>query len=404
MLDSWRNAGLLLLVVMFAWVNFFLFLGCMQGSSQRSQGVAGRYALTVDVSVPLRLQKRRYAFKSAATPSKAPLRLRSSMSSFCWSFLPAVGRSKARVKYIKHVVRDEGDACFSFSSSAPHRDCTEGHVTSTSSQSSRKKKVLWKFTRLSSVVEKRSSTDLYIKIDVAQDSEGWGLFRDTDGAWRDHSFLATCLRLEELTINSATFLSVYFSKNIKRKHEKGVIGVGFVASSGMRLQPWLERFCSTLSRRRNRTDVASEARPRFSTLSWYVNHVNSGLATVSRRSPFFSHLRRFAVRRDSHLFDLGTRGWEAHTFLCFEEGAKPHRGFPAFMSSQSAAKCCKTKTWRSVWRQITYVFWHVITYCKTSLALHVCHRQVQRRQEKKCACMPCWLFWILVSFGRWKTL
>ena len=29
---------------------------------------------------------------------------------------------------------------------------------------------------------------------------------------------------------------------------------------------------------------------RFSTLSWYVNHVNPGLARVSRRSRFFSHL------------------------------------------------------------------------------------------------------------------
>ena len=37
-------------------------LSNLQGSSQRSQGVAGRYALTVDVPVPLRLQKRRYAF------------------------------------------------------------------------------------------------------------------------------------------------------------------------------------------------------------------------------------------------------------------------------------------------------------------------------------------------------
>ena len=106
----------------------------------------------------------------------------------------------------------------------------------------------------------------------------------------------------------------------------------------------LERFCSTLSWRRNRTNVASEVRPRFSTLSWYVNHVNSGLATVSRRSRFCSHLGRFVVRRDSHLFDSGTRGWEAHTFLCLEEGAKPHPGFSAFTSSQSAAKCCKTKT------------------------------------------------------------
>ena len=95
----------------------------------------------------------------------------------------------------------------------------------------------------------------------------------------------------------------------------------------------LERFCSTLSWRRNRTNVASEARPRFSTLSWYVNHVTSGLATVSRRSRFFSHLGRFVVRRDPHLFDLGTRGWEAHTFLCLEEGAQPHPGYLGFTSS-----------------------------------------------------------------------
>ena len=106
----------------------------------------------------------------------------------------------------------------------------------------------------------------------------------------------------------------------------------------------LARFCTTLSWRRNRTNVASEARPRFSTLSWYVNHVTSGLATVSRRSRFFSHLCRFVVRRDPHLFDLGTRGRKAHTFLCLEEGAKPHRGYLGFTSSQSAAKCCKTKT------------------------------------------------------------
>ena len=49
----------------------------------------------------------------------------------------------------------------------------------------------------------------------------------------------------------------------------------------------IARFCSTLCWRRNRTNVASEARPRFSTLSLYVDHVTSGLTTVSRRSPFF---------------------------------------------------------------------------------------------------------------------
>ena len=129
----------------------------------------------------------------------------------------------------------------------------------------------------------------------------------------------------------------------------------------------LARFCSTLSWRRNRTTVASEARPRFSTLSWYVNHVSSGLATVSRRSRIFSHLGRFAVRRDPHLFGLGTQGWEANTFLCLEEGAKAAPGVFEFHVKPKRSKCCKTKTWRNARRQITYVFWHVITYCKTSL-------------------------------------
>ena len=49
----------------------------------------------------------------------------------------------------------------------------------------------------------------------------------------------------------------------------------------------LARFCSTLSWRRNRTNVASEVRPRVCTLSWYVNHVDSGLTTVPRRSRSF---------------------------------------------------------------------------------------------------------------------
>ena len=49
-------------------------------------------------------------------------------------------------------------------------------------------------------------------------------------------------------------------------------------------------------------------------------------------------LRHFVVRCDSHLFDLGTRGWEAHAFLCLEEGAKPHPGFSAFTSSQKRSK------------------------------------------------------------------
>ena len=43
--------------------------------------------------------------------------------------------------------------------------------------------------------------------------------------------------------------------------------------------------------------------------------------------PIFPHLGRFVLRRDSHLFDLGTRGWEAHSFFCVEEGDEPHPGF-----------------------------------------------------------------------------
>ena len=85
----------------------------------------------------------------------------------------------------------------------------------------------------------------------------------------------------------------------------------------IKLHSVIERFCSTLSWQRNRTNVAFEARPRFSTLSWYVNHVTSGLATVSRRSPFFSHLGRFVVRRDPHLFDLGPRGMGSAHFSLF---------------------------------------------------------------------------------------
>ena len=116
------------------------------------------------------------------------------------------------------------------------------------------------------------------------------------------------------------------------------------------------------------------------------------------------------VRRHSHLFDLGTRGWEAHAFLCLEEGAEPHPGFSAFTSSQSAAKCCKTKSWRSGWRQITYMFWHKITYCKTSLFscfdwldedkkwfFHN-HEQCSARRERKEASKKKWSFEWTQSF------
>ena len=185
-----------------------------QGSSQRSQGVAGRYALTVDVSVPLRLQKRRYAFEN-------------SMSSFCWSFLPSVSRSQAGVKYMKHVARlammkamrvsHSSTSVVSFQVRvypATALCCGACHVN-----------VKPKFTegksslKLHTRVERRgkhstTDQDICIKIDLAQDSEGWGWtvrsVTPADGAWRDHSFLVTFLRLEELKMNSATYFVCLF--------------------------------------------------------------------------------------------------------------------------------------------------------------------------------------------------
>ena len=146
-------------------------IGAYQGSSQRSQGVAGRYPLTVDVPVPLRLslQKRRYAFD---------------MSSFCWSFLLSVSRSQAGVKYMKHVVRNEGDACFSFSTSVVSFQVRVYPATALCCGACRvndkpKFKEEKRSLKLHTLVERRgkhSTTDqdmyICIKIDLAQDSEG----------------------------------------------------------------------------------------------------------------------------------------------------------------------------------------------------------------------------------------
>ena len=55
----------------------------LQGSSQRSQGVADRYALTLDHPLPLRLQKCRYAFDVS-------IYFFSNLSAICWSVRPAV--------------------------------------------------------------------------------------------------------------------------------------------------------------------------------------------------------------------------------------------------------------------------------------------------------------------------
>ena len=52
------------------------------------------------------------------------------------------------------------------------------------------------------------------------------------------------------------------------------------------------------------------------------------ISSELENSRFFSHLRHFfVVRRDSHLsVELDTWAWEAHSFLCVEEDAKPHPG------------------------------------------------------------------------------
>ena len=124
-------------------------------------------------------------------------------------------------------------------SKTPHLDCTVGPVTSASRPSSRKERTLRKSTRLSGAVEESSTTDQYIEIDLA------GLGRMKFDPWhqrsmerREHSFLATFVRLEKLKTNSATFLSfVHFNKIVKISSKKGVNDAGFVASQGVRLQP-----------------------------------------------------------------------------------------------------------------------------------------------------------------------
>ena len=90
-----------------------------------------------------------------------------------------------------------------------------------------------------------------------------------------------------------------------------------------------------LSMLRNCTDVASEARPRFSTSSWCVN---SGLSTVSRRSRFFSHLGRVVVRCDSHLSILA-HGHGKHTvFFVWRKVLSRTWGFR--VSRQAKAQQC----------------------------------------------------------------
>ena len=152
------------------------------------------------------------------------------MSSFCWSFLPAVSRSQARVKYKTRRARWRCTWCvFLFlyfrtrrlPSCTPHRDCGACHVyvkpkfaeEGSSLKIHTPLKRLGKTFNDGPIQQNRPCSELGRRTFVP---------RDIDGAWREHSFPATCLRLEELTINSAIFLSVHvdFNKIAKRKTRK----------------------------------------------------------------------------------------------------------------------------------------------------------------------------------------
>ena len=149
---------------------------------------------------------------------------------------------------MKHVVRNEGNACFSFSTSvvrfqvrvypATALCCGACHVNvkpkpeEKSSLKLHACRASWKtFNDGPGHMHQNRPCPGFRRMRLNRS------FRDTDGAWRDYSFLATFLRLEELKINSAAYF--VFIKLLKEKHGKGSERVGFVASSGVRLQLWL---------------------------------------------------------------------------------------------------------------------------------------------------------------------
>ena len=170
------------------------------------------------------------------------------MSSFCWSFLPTVGRSQARVKYsTKHDVRDEGDACFSdsllpsffFKYATPRLHCGACHAnvkpkftkeaaSSKFFENSHASRATWKN------VQRRTNASKSTLLRTRKDG---GSFRDIDGAWRDHSFSVGDVSAPRRTENRlyCFFCLFILIKLLKEKQEKG--SVGFVASSGVRLQP-----------------------------------------------------------------------------------------------------------------------------------------------------------------------
>ena len=131
----------------------------------------------------------------------------------------------------------EGDASFSFSISVV---CFQGRHTSSHCEA-RHISVKSKLTeennpsKIHTAVERRGKTFNDGPIHQNRPCTGVGRMRfasrvcATDGGWRDHPFLATFLRLEELKTSSTTFryllpfffICSFFVKLFKEKHKKG---------------------------------------------------------------------------------------------------------------------------------------------------------------------------------------
>ena len=127
----------------------------------------------------------------------------------------------------------------------PQQRCAVGPVTSTSSQSSRKRKVLWNFTRLSSVVKNiqrrtktyaSKSTLPRIRKDEVEPFVPWHRLS------MERSFFPGHVSVPRRTENKLCYLFCLFVfiKLLKEKHEKGSerCWFNFVASSGVHLQLW----------------------------------------------------------------------------------------------------------------------------------------------------------------------
>ena len=157
------------------------------------------------------------------------------MSSFCWSFLPTVGRSQARVKYsTKHDVRVEGDACFSFSTSVV---CLQVRHTATALWGLSRQRQAKVHGRIKFFENSHASQATWKNVQRRTNASKSTLLRTRkDGGSRDHSFSVGDVSAPRRTENKlCCFFCLFILKLLKEKQEKG--SVGFVASSGVRLQP-----------------------------------------------------------------------------------------------------------------------------------------------------------------------